>query len=170
MRGESGGSQRRFRHVAVGGTFDLLHLGHDALLEKAIELGDRVTIGLTTDEMVSRMYKDHEVDGYEARLKAIERFLAERNASDRVEVIPLEDAFGPTIEDDDFDAIIVSRETEPGALRINEIRRSRGMRELAVVVIEMVLGEDGLPISSTRIRQRIIDRYGRLRCKGTNPF
>jgi len=149
--------------VAVGGTFDLIHSGHDALLEKALEIGGRVTIGLTTDKMVSQMYKNHKVEDYGTRLDAIERFLAERKASDRAEVIPLEDAFGPTIEEDDFDAVVVSRETEPGAARINEIRRSKKMDELAIVVIEMILGEDGLPISSTRIRKSIIDRYGRLR-------
>ncbi len=161
--------QHPFTHVAVGGTFDLLHSGHDALLEKAFRIGDRVTIGLTTDELVSRMYKNHKVETYERRLGELRRFLAKRGLLGRVEVIPLGDAFGPTIEEDDFDAIVVSRETEPGAVRINEIRRSKNMRELAIVVIEMILGEDGLPISSTRIRQSIIDRYGRLRRKDSDP-
>ena len=149
--------------MAVGGTFDLIHSGHDALLEKALEIGDRVAIGLTTDELVSQMYKNHKVEDYGTRLGAIKSFLAERGASDRAEIIPLEDAFGPTIEGDDFDAVVVSRETELGAVRINEIRRSKNMDELAIVVIEMILDEDGLPISSTRIRKSIIDRYGRLR-------
>ncbi|MEM2081946.1 MAG: adenylyltransferase/cytidyltransferase family protein, partial [Candidatus Bathyarchaeia archaeon] len=37
---------KRFRKVAVGGTFDELHKGHKALLMKAFEIGTRVLIGL----------------------------------------------------------------------------------------------------------------------------
>ncbi len=152
--------------MAVGGTFDLLHSGHDELLEKALEIGERVTIGLTTDGLVSQMYKGHKVANYEGRLSALKSYLSVRNALDRTEIVPLVDPFGSAAHESDFDAIVVSRETESGAERINEIRRTKNMSELAIVVIEMVLGEDGIPISSTRIRQGVIDRHGKLRGTG----
>jgi len=149
--------------VAVGGTFDLLHSGHRRLLEEALEVGEMVTVGLTTDRMVSRLYKNHEVEDYDTRLKVLRDFLTERDALERTDIIPLDDPFGPTIDREDFDAIVVSRDTESGAERINEIRRSRGLDELAVVTIDMVLDEIKIPISSTRIRIGIIDGEGRLR-------
>jgi cytidyltransferase-like protein len=161
--GRSDRPRVRYGHVAVGGTFDLIHSGHDEVLEKALEIGERVTIGLTTDELVSQMYKGHKVANYKARLSALKGFLSDRNALDRTEIVPLKDPFGSAAYESDFDAIVVSRETKRGAEQINEIRRTKNMSELAIVVIEMVLGEDGIPISSTRIRKGVIDRHGRLR-------
>ncbi|MFM9839113.1 MAG: D-glycero-beta-D-manno-heptose 1-phosphate adenylyltransferase [Cyclobacteriaceae bacterium] len=40
--------------VFTNGCFDLLHLGHVDYLEKARNLGDRLVIGLNTDDSVSR--------------------------------------------------------------------------------------------------------------------
>jgi D-glycero-beta-D-manno-heptose 1-phosphate adenylyltransferase len=40
--------------VFTNGCFDLLHLGHVDYLEKARSLGDRLVIGLNTDDSVSR--------------------------------------------------------------------------------------------------------------------
>ena len=53
--------KRPFKLVGVAGTFDMLHKGHKALLRKAFEVGERVVIGLTTDEFAARMHKPHEV-------------------------------------------------------------------------------------------------------------
>jgi glycerol-3-phosphate cytidylyltransferase len=41
---------KRQRRVLTYGTFDLLHVGHVRLLARARELGDHLTVGLSTDE------------------------------------------------------------------------------------------------------------------------
>ena len=46
-------SESPYEWVAIGGTFDRLHLGHKTLLRRAFELGKKVLIGLTTQDMVS---------------------------------------------------------------------------------------------------------------------
>ncbi|MEM1757713.1 MAG: phosphopantetheine adenylyltransferase, partial [Candidatus Bathyarchaeia archaeon] len=60
------------------------------------------------------------------------------------------------------EALVVSRETEPTAIKINEERRKRGLTPLAIIVVEMVPAENHVPISTTRIRMGEIDREGRL--------
>jgi len=40
--------------VFTNGCFDLIHLGHVDYLEKARQLGDKLVLGLNTDESVSR--------------------------------------------------------------------------------------------------------------------
>ena len=41
--------------VFTNGCFDLLHLGHVDYLEKARQLGDKLVIGLNTDDSISRI-------------------------------------------------------------------------------------------------------------------
>ncbi len=42
------------RTSAVAGTFNVIHEGHMALLRRAFQLGDRVLIGITSDEMAAQ--------------------------------------------------------------------------------------------------------------------
>ncbi|MCD6479874.1 phosphopantetheine adenylyltransferase [Candidatus Bathyarchaeota archaeon] len=152
---------RRLKLVTVGGTFDLLHKGHQALLEEAFKVADRVLIGLTTDEFARKLH-DHYFDPFEKRYSALKKFLEEQGYSDRAEIIPINDPYGPTVENGEIEGIIVSEETEPRADEINRLRVERGLRPLLVFCIKMILAEDGKPISSTRIRRGEIDRYGRV--------
>jgi pantetheine-phosphate adenylyltransferase len=153
---------RRLKLITVGGTFDVFHKGHSLLLEEAFKVAERVIIGLTTECFAERLKKPHKIDCYEKRRKDLKRFLAERGLEKRAEIVPLSDPFGPTIESDEIEGIIVSEETEPGALEINRLRVEEGRRPLLIVVFKMILAEDGKPISSTRIRKQEVDRFGRL--------
>ncbi|MHA1711377.1 MAG: phosphopantetheine adenylyltransferase [Candidatus Freyarchaeota archaeon] len=154
--------KRRFGVVVVGGTFDEFHKGHRALLLKALEVGDRVLVGLCSDEFASRMKKPHRVATYEERLKELMSFFKEQGVLSRVEVVPLNDPYGVTLSQGCIEAIVVSRETEPRAHEINEKRKKRGLPPLNIITIEMVPAENHVPISTTRIRRGEIDREGRL--------
>ncbi len=143
---------RRFSKVAVGGTFDRLHPGHRRILSVALRLGERVVIGVTTDAFVRREGK-RGVEPHERRVRRVRRFVRERGAEDRVEIVPLDDRYGITLEDPELEAIVVSPETEPVAVEINEKRRERGLDPLAIVVVPFVLDRDGERISSTKLRR-----------------
>jgi cytidyltransferase-like protein len=153
----------RYRLVAVGGTFDLLHKGHRALLEKAFEIGERVIVGLTNDPLARRLHKPHKVDPYEVRKAALEGFLKERGYLNRAVIVELRDPYGPTIEDDGMEALVVSRRTGGRAEEINRIRALKGLRPLELIRIDLVRAEDSRPISTTRIRRGAIDREGRVK-------
>ncbi len=154
-------SDRPYRLVGVGGTFDMLHKGHEALMKKAFEVGERVVIGLTTDEFARSLGKPHEIAPYEERLAEFTAFLMREGLIHRAEVIALNDPYGPPAWDGGYDAIVVSEETEPGAREINELRARRGLKPLDIVVIPLVRACNGKPISTTRIRAGEIDREGR---------
>ena len=153
---------KRFKAVAVGGTFDEFHKGHRALLMKAFEVGERVLIGLSSDEFARELRKPHRVASYEERLEDLKRFLNRRGLLDRAEIVTLHDPYGVTLSEGCVEAIVVSRETEPTAHEINEKRRARGLQPLEIIVIEMVPAENHVPIYTTRIRRKEIDREGRV--------
>ena len=155
-------STNRLSWVSVGGTFDVMHKGHWFLLEETFNVGDKAIVGITTDEFVASMKKNHKVDTYKKRLSEVKEFLRDRGYLSRAKIVPLNDPFGPTIDSDKIEGIVVSEETEVTAEVINKMRVERGKKPLLIFVITMVLADDGKPISSTRVRKQEVDRYGRL--------
>lgn len=153
---------KRFRLVGVGGTFDILHRGHKTLLRKALQIGDRVIVGVTSDRFVKQMKKRHEVHPHSVRAGEIRRFLQEEKALGRTEIVSIEDQYGPAATSPDMDALVISRETLPTAEEINRIRRGSGLPLLELAIVEMILANDGKPILGQRIREGEITRTGRI--------
>jgi pantetheine-phosphate adenylyltransferase len=153
---------KKFRKVAVGGTFDEFHRGHKVLLVKAFEIGEHVVIGLCTDAFVEKMGKPHATASYEERLKELRAFLKALGLSDKAEIVPLNDPYGITLTDTCIQALVVSEETEKTAIKINQKRSEAQLTPLTIVTISMVPAENCKPISTTRIREGEIDREGHL--------
>lgn len=154
--------EKKFETVVVGGTFDLFHHGHLALLLKAFEIGNHVLIGLCSDDFIKKSMKPHKIAPYDERLEELKRFLKKEGFLERAEITPLNDTYGVTLSDKRIDSIVVSEETEPRAHEINTRRKSLGLSALSIVTVKMVLSEDHYPISSTRIWFEEIDREGHL--------
>ncbi len=135
------------KKVVVGGTFDLLHRGHKALLKRAFELGD-LTIGLTSDAL-ARKIKRRKVKSFKQRKKELENF-AKKEFKIKPKIIKIKDKFGPTLKKD-FDYIVVSPETYSTALLINKERQKRKKKPMKIIKIKFVLDRKGKPISATKI-------------------
>lgn len=148
--------------VVVGGTFDELHAGHMKLIYTAFSLGDHVLIGLSTDSFALKS-KKRSVNPYETRKKRLEGFIRNSHWSKgkSYEIFPINDMYGPTISLNDIDIIVVSVETFKGAIKINAERVRRGLRPLAIHVINMVETERGEKVSSTEISRKLKDVWGR---------
>jgi inosine/xanthosine triphosphatase len=144
----------KYRAVCLGGTFNVLHAGHIALLEAAFSLGEEVYIGLTSDNMALSERKA--VRGYGARLRSLKAYC--RRYPGRFVIQPLNDPYGASVEVKELEAIVVSEATSFRVAEINSIRMSRGMRPLDNFVVNMVRTFDGSPLSSTRIINKECDR------------
>ncbi|MBP1907894.1 phosphopantetheine adenylyltransferase [Methanolobus bombayensis] len=148
--------------VVVGGTFECLHDGHKELIKKAFELanGEELDIGLTSNEMANK--RPRQVPDYNIRKKKLIDYINEIAPGQNYTILELNDPYGKTLKKD-YDYIVVSPETYPVALKINNLRHEKNMRVIDVVRVEFVLADDEKPISSTRIVQGEIDIHGHLR-------
>jgi pantetheine-phosphate adenylyltransferase len=146
----------------VGGTFDILHVGHERLLAKAFELGEFVFVGLTGDRLVKKLNKDHPVRKFAVRRRDLRRLLKARGWLRRATITELGDSFGPATRRKRLEALVVTQETRTNGMRVNALRRSKGLRPLRLYVVRMVKAQDGRLISDTRIRRGEVDSKGRL--------
>lgn len=145
--------------VAMGGTFDILHDGHKALLDAAFApRPERVLIGLTTDRFARESRS--EVHPYAVRERALRRHLQARGRK-AFTIEPIDDAFGPADDRPDLDVLVVSAERAHVGKALNDARAEKGLRALEVRAVPMVVAQDGLPIQARRIRAGTIDARGR---------
>jgi len=150
--------------VCLGGTFNILHKGHKKLIDKAYEIAGKngsVFIGLATGELSD---KKSYLKTYKVRKQTLKQYLHEKGFIERAIIKPIKDRYGPSIEKD-FNAIVVSSETVKTAEEINKKRMEKGKKPLEIVKIPLILADDGVPISSTRIIKNEIDLNGRVLSK-----
>ena len=142
--------------VCIGGTFNILHEGHKQLISKAIETAGKhgkIFIGITSGGLIKSKIN---IKPFEERKKTLEKFLSQKKIQNTVEIKPIKDIYGPTL-DEDFDAIIVSPETKSNAEEINKKRKQKGKKPLKIIIIPFVLSDDGTPISSSMIKNKEIN-------------
>ena len=151
-----------FNKVAIGGTFNVLHKGHKALLTTAFMIGKSVDIGLASDEFANR-FRATQTRRYEDRKQKLIDFI-EKFENKKYEIIKIHDSYGIATTDPGIDCIVVCEETLLRAEEINAIRFKKGLNKLVIVVVPIMLADDGKPISGERILNKEIDEDGKLVC------
>ena len=141
--------------VGLGGTFDHLHEGHQLLLKTALQVSKRVVIGLTTDVLLRTKKFGELLENYDLREQNIRDFVKKIRDLKDIEIVELNDKFGPPASEPEYEGIVVSQETYPNALKINEIRESNGFKPLIIIVIPIIKNEKNQKLSSTSIRERM---------------
>ncbi|MDR0334755.1 MAG: inosine/xanthosine triphosphatase [Methanomassiliicoccaceae archaeon] len=139
----------------LGGTFNLIHDGHKALIDRAFELSDQVVIGLTTDKFASATRK--RINPYYLRMKALLLYLDSiRKCAD---ILPISDEFGSVLTADKG-YLVVSRETEKNALAINKKRIAAGREPMVISVIDMVKNSSGVELHASKMLSGEYSRTG----------
>jgi pantetheine-phosphate adenylyltransferase len=150
-----------FDLVAMGGTFDVIHSGHMALLNKAFSVSSKVIIGLSSDQLATKKGKNL-VNDYPKRLSSLKSVIEKNFPNSSYQISKLENDFGPAVIEGSVKALVVSEETANKGLRLNELRTERNLPLVKIVTVPMVLAEDGKAISTSRIRNSEIDSSGNL--------
>ena len=152
---------KSFDLVAMGGTFDVVHSGHMALLDKAFSISSKVIIRLSSDQLATKKGKKL-VNDYSKRLSLLKSVIEKNFPNISYEISKLENDFGPAVIEGSVKALVVSEETSNKGLLLNGLRAERNLPPVKIVVVPMVLAEDGKAISTTRIKNSEIDNSGNL--------
>src|SRR3989344_3071803 len=148
----------KYKHLALGGTFDLLHRGHRQFLVSAFKYSEKITIGITSDSMATSKGKPP-VDYFRKRRASVVKFLMSQHFKNW-HIIELNNVFGIAADNKGLDAILVSTETRPAAVQINREREKAKLSPLKIISVGMVLATDGKRISTGRITDGEINRAG----------
>ncbi|SNX86894.1 related to ELP2 - 29 kDa subunit of elongator and elongating RNA polymerase II holoenzyme [Melanopsichium pennsylvanicum] len=132
--------------VALGGTFDHLHVGHKILLTMASLIADReIIVGVTDDAMLAKKSNAHLLEPIEERIASVNAFISLVRlpfAALNQRVVKLEDVAGPAATEADLQALVVTDETISGADFIDGKRKDNGLNSLENWVIGVV-GSEG---------------------------
>ncbi len=158
--------------MAAGGTFDLLHRGHRNFLKDILEKTDGLVLGLTSDLYVEENKPDQGIAAYSQREKALNDFFKEIGVLERVQIIPIDDVYGPTITTEfDFDSLAVTSESEKNGELINKKRHELGLPFLKIEVFPVTHISSGQEkLSSSFLRNRILKLPPALRILLQEPF
>ena len=151
----------KFDLVAMGGTFDIIHKGHLALLSKAFSISSHVIIGLTSDELATKKGKKT-INSYKIRLSVLENTINAKFPNISFHISKLDNDFGPAVLEKEVQALVVSEETKKQGSVLNRLRTERNLPPADIITVPMVLASDGERISTTRIRNSEIDVDGNL--------
>src|SRR5579871_370824 len=97
------------------------------------------------------------------RIENVRKFLTLIARNLELELIPIQDVYGPTAYDPEISALVISEETKAGADSIAQLRKERNLPSLDMYIID-VIGDTGklqdhdiaeLKLSSTKIRQHL---------------
>jgi pantetheine-phosphate adenylyltransferase len=151
---------KKFDLVATGGTFDIIHKGHTALLNKAFTISSKVIIGLSSDELVKKMGKKCQ-NNYSQRHDLLESMIKQSFPNSSYQISKLDNDFGPAMLEGKVQALVASEETSNKGKVLNDLRSEKNLPSIEIIVVPMVLADDGSRISTSRIRNSEIDAEGK---------
>jgi len=141
--------------VGMGGTFDHLHKGHKLLIKTALSISNNLVIGLTTRRLLKNKNYASKLEDYETREKNLKKFISSFTDLKRVKIIELNEPYGPPINDPKYEGLVVSQDTYPNALKMNEIREKKGFEPMIIITVAIIKDEDNKKLSSTSIRKKL---------------
>ena len=145
------------RSATIGGTFDLLHKGHQDYIEVAFKYAleykyaDFLRILLTSD---AGNGKKHKIEPYKTREKNLEKFIAHLGYENQYEIIPTQNGNRGVQEyifSNEVQMVIVAPQYYSEFQWFNTLPSAKLLGSFWILVIQRTY-HDGLDLSSTAIR------------------
>lgn len=154
----------QYRVIALGGTFDHLHVGHKILLSMAALCAtSKIIVGVTDDSMLTKKKSAHLLEDIDVRIKRVSTFLAtfRRPMYDlERDVVKLQDVAGPAGTVADIDALLFTDETVSGADFIDKEREKNGLNKLERLSIGVIGAQGETDLSSTEASELAAAKVG----------
>ena len=147
------------QHVVVGGTFDHLHQGHYLLLAATVlNSSSSCTVGVSSGPLLKNKVLKELLEPLEQRCFKVKELIQDMRPGLNLNIVPITDAFGPTITDPELDCMVVSEETLKGGEAVNKKRLELGMSTMDMHMIPLIAGTDE-KLSSTQQRKNQLGMY-----------
>lgn len=129
----------QYENVVVGGTFDRIHLGHKILLTvTAFCASKSVTVGVTDDSLLTKKYLTDLVAPTTQRINDVTEFLTSIRPALTYHVVSISTPEGPTVTESNYQALVVSLETEVGGRSINTQRQALSFPLMQLVAVGLL--------------------------------
>lgn len=146
----------------LGGTFDVIHDGHHALLITAFKEGDHVRLGVTSDTAANES-RDRTVTPYDDRVSRLRNVCKtyENVFDSTFEINEISDPIQPALRESiDFIVLSPEQKTHERAAKINLERVQEGLDRLQIIEAPFVTDSSGDKISSTKVVNGEINHHG----------
>jgi pantetheine-phosphate adenylyltransferase len=133
--------QNIYHHVCVGGTFDHLHAGHKILLTRAAWMTQTRLLCGVLDAPKERLQKKKYYEWMQPiseRIHAVHYFLKLIRPEIQIDVVAIQDDYGPSRTDSDLEAIVGTTETQMGCESVNIEREKVGLKPLHIHIIDVI--------------------------------
>lgn len=151
-------SDKIFRNSILGGTFDRIHIGHKLMLTESLLLTtDRLLIGLADGPLLVKKKLADLIEDVNIREQHLKDLVAQIRPDVELIITPIQDPYGPSIVEPDYQCLIVSEETKSGGEAVNAKRLERGLSKLDLHVIELAKEETIVdPGDEDKVRIKLI--------------
>lgn len=149
-----------FGNVAVAGTFNYLHSGHKLLLSAAALLSNQIFVGISSDALLKKKNNAELIEPFEIRKAIVNQFM-ERFKKDAKFDYWLVESSETGSDKKNLEALVVTKETEPGLGRFADKRKELGLAPVEAVILDVVESQDkeaNAKISSSSTRALIADK------------
>lgn len=151
--------KKKFSIVALGGTFDHFHVGHQHLIQYANSLSKHLIIGITSANFSQQNKTNtHLIESFRLRYDQVKSF-CQKNAI-TADLVEIDDPIGPAGIMKEIEALVYTSDLKNNADKINLQRKINKLKPLLLIEAPILLNKENMIVASKYIRAGLMSRNG----------